>query len=105
MRVASQGRQGREIHDELVDEIGAVPTVFEEAYPFEWPETPVVIQDHEMEFWSAGTPGHRPDGLEYLDNPDYIREGSTTELEPLSDEELVDFWAKQTQEPKRKRRH
>lgn len=55
MRVLSMGRQGRTVHDELVDEIGSPPTVFEESFPFEWPETVAPQEDTPAEraAWTA----------------------------------------------------
>ena len=67
MKVLAMGRQGRTVHDELVDEIGPVPTVFEEQFPFEWPVSELLTMTKEEQ---AAT---------------YIAATG-------SDDELVEFW-------------
>jgi hypothetical protein len=79
VKVIAYGRLGRSIYDELVDEFGSVPTLFEQVYPFEWPEPLAAPQDlNDMQ-----------DEFEWLEQDE--NDSNTTS----SDKELVDFWAKQ----------
>lgn len=88
MKVLAHGRRGRPIYDELVDALGAVPTMFEQAYPFEWavgPDSEVPVQPpstlEDDEFVALTAP---------LEDEIPADEPLPT---PPTDEELVDFWA------------
>src|SRR4051812_25743953 len=93
MKVLASGRQGRPIFDELADVL-PLPTVFEQAYPFEWPggvraieAAPVVL----------ALPAAPDDELIDLAAPEQ-EPLDVEEVRPPTDDELVDFWADQAEQ-------
>ena len=81
-----RGRQGRAIYDEMADEFPALPTSFEQDYPFDtdWPkvELPPMIEPE----------GEKDDAFVELTA---IEED---DVRPPTDEELVEFWADQAKQ-------
>lgn len=68
------GRAGRLIYDELLDEVGSIPTSFEEDFPFQWPEDvePNPVSPRKRLGWR--------------------------QVQLQADEDLVDYWARQRRE-------